>query len=64
MEENGKDGKAVNEFLQQRGEGHLVTCFCDNNKDLWGQKIDDVMVYSYEECKNKDKFVITSTRKI
>ena len=59
----GKDGKSVYEFLQQRGEGNLVVCFCDNNKDLWGMKIGDAEVYSYEACKKKqEKFVIASTR--
>lgn len=59
----GKDGKSVYEFLQQRGEGNLVTCFCDNDKELWGQKIGDVEICSYEECTNRQgKFVIASTK--
>ena len=59
----GKDGRAVYEFLQQRGEGNPIVCFCDNNKDLWGTKIGDVEVCSYEACKEKQKnFVIASTK--
>lgn len=59
----GKDGRSVYDFLQQRGEGNLVTCFCDNNKELWGQKIGNVSVISYEQCKNRnEKFVITSAK--
>ena len=37
----GKMGKSLYEFLQQRGESEIVACFCDNNADLWGQKIGD-----------------------
>lgn len=59
----GKDGKSVYEFLQQRGEGNSVTCFCDNNEDLCGTKIGDVEVWGYEACKEKQKkFVIASNR--
>ena len=57
----GKMGKSLYEFLQQIGESEIVACFCDNNADLWGQKIGDAEVCSYEACKEKDnKFVITS----
>lgn len=59
----GKDGKTVYELLQQRGEKKFVDCFCDNNSDLWGKQIGDSKVYSYEECKDRNrKFVITSSK--
>ncbi len=55
----GKMGKSIYEFLRQGGE--VVECFCDNDSNLWGQKIGAVRVCSYEECKNKrNKFVIAS----
>lgn len=56
-------GKSLYEFLQQRGEADSVECFCDNNKELWGQRIGDCVVYSYEECKEKNNtFVISSIK--
>lgn len=59
----GKNGKSIYEFLQQRGEGNLVTCFCDNNEELWGQKIGGAEVRSYDECRNRTEiFVIASIK--
>ena len=58
----GSIGKSVYEFMKQRGQSNIVECFCDNNADLWNEQIDDCVICSYEECKDKSiTFVITST---
>lgn len=59
----GKIGESVYELLKKRKEDNIIECFCDSNIELWGKKIGDLTVKSYEECKNSSsKFVITSTR--
>ena len=59
----GEIGRSIYEFLQHRGEDNIVECFCDNNVNLYGKRIGNAVVRSYEECKNiGNKFVITSTK--
>lgn len=59
----GKDGRLIYQFLKHRGQNNVVECFCDNNVKYIEGLEDEIAVYSYEVCKDRDyKFVITTTK--
>ncbi len=45
----GKTGRKIYTYLEINGLTHKLKCFCDMNKDLWGQVIDGVMIKNPED---------------
>lgn len=57
----GLDGKRANRVLKKMG--YIIKAFCDNNRNLWNTKIDEVPVISLDELVLQypnQKIIITS----
>ncbi len=57
----GKTGRKIYAYLEMNDLLHKLKCFCDMNKDLWGQVIDGVIIKNPEDilfAKEKYHFLI------
>lgn len=53
----GKTGRKIYAYLEMNDLSNKLNCFCDMNKELWGQLIDGVMIKNPEDVLgNREKY--------